>query len=199
MDNEEISLEEIRQKLAILEDSIIFSLIGRSKFKTNKRMYTLKELEVPEFDESFVEIDKSLLPKGININRNKEIKKIYLEKIPFFCEKGNDNKYSAAALWDIKCLQDLSRRIHLGILIAELKYKQDPKGYINLIKNKNTKEIIKKLRDARIEKQVLDRLKEKSKKYGFNSKFIYNLYKNHIIPLTIDVEVEYLFKRTKKT
>jgi len=233
MVQKEVSLQEVRQKLARLEDSILFSLIGRSEFKTNRLMYVPGGVEVPGFDGSFFDylllgseklqasagryldkteypfseglptslahrkIDPCPLPEGLNVNRNREIKTIYLSEIPSFCEEGDDNQYGAAALWDIRCLQDLSRRIHFGMFVAESKYQQDSQGYAELVKDKDVKGIVDKLRNIQVEEQVLSRLKEKGKRYGFNPDLVYSFYKDKVIPMTIDVEVEYLFKRAK--
>jgi chorismate mutase len=233
MVQKEVSLEAVRQKLARLEDSIIFSLIGRSEFKTNKIMYLPRGIEIPDFDGSFFDFmlvgteklhgsagryldktehpfseglpqslaqrktDISPLPENIAINRNREIRVIYLNQIPSFCEEGDDNQYGAAALLDIKCLQDLSRRIHFGMFVAESKYQQDPQSYNQLVKDKNIAGVVEKLRNIQVEEQVLSRLKEKGKRYGFNPDLVFNFYKDHVIPMTIDVEIEYLFKRAK--
>jgi chorismate mutase len=233
MVQKEVSLEEVRQKLARLEDNILFSLIGRSEFKTNKIMYVPEGVEVPEFEGSFFDylllgterlhatagryldktehpfsenlptslanrkIDECPLPEGLSVNRNREIKTIYLSQIPSFCEEGDDNQYGAAALWDIRCLQDLSRRIHFGMFVAESKYQQDSEGYTELVKDKNIRGIVDKLRNIQVEEQVLNRLREKGKRYGFNPELVHNFYKTQVIPMTIDVEVEYLFKRAK--
>lgn len=233
MVEKEISLEGIRQKLARLEDSIIFSLIERSEFKTNRIMYVPSGVEVPGFDGSFFDyllfgteklhafagryldrtehsfsdslpdslahrkIDDFPLQDKIHININKEIKTMYLNQIPSFCEEGDDNQYGSSALCDIKCLQDLSKRVHFGMLVAESKYNQDSKDYTELIKDGNIKGIVDKLRNIQVEEKVLSRLKEKGSRYGFNPDLIHNFYKIHIIPMTIDVEVEYLFKRAR--
>jgi chorismate mutase len=233
MAQKEISLEEVRQKLVRLEDSIIFSLIGRSEFKTNKIMYLPGGVEIPDFEKSFFDyllfgteklhasagryldktehpfseglpdslvqrkIEACPLPENININRNTEIKIIYLNQIPSFCEEGDDNQYGAAALMDIRGLQDLSRRIHFGMFVAESKYQQDPEGYTRLVEDKNVRGVVEKLRNIQVEEKVLNRLKEKAERHGFNSDLICNFYRNHVIPMTINVEVEYLFKRSK--
>jgi chorismate mutase len=233
MATEKISLDEIRQKLARLEDSILFSLIGRSEFKTNRKIYIPGGVETPNFSGSFFDyllfgtenlhalagryldktehpfcenlslnlvprkVDPFLLPEAVSINRNKEIKTFYLTQISSFCEEGDDNQYGAAALWDIRCLQDLSRRIHFGMFVAESKYQQDPEGYTELVKKKDIKNITGKLRNTQVEAQVLGRLKEKGERYGFNPDLICTLYKDNVIPMTIDVEIEYLLKRVK--
>jgi chorismate mutase len=233
MEENKISLEEVRQKLARIEDNILFSLIGRSEFKTNNLMYIPGGVEVPDFNGSFFDflfsgteklhsmagryldrtehpfydnplpgiarrrVEPCPLPREIEINKNSQIKTIYLNQVQSFCIPGDDNQYGAAALWDIRCLQDLSRRIHFGMFVAESKYQQDSEGYRKLAEQKDVAGIISKLRNVQVEQQILDRLKVKGERYGFNPTKIHDFYKNFVIPLTIDLEVEYLFKRVK--
>jgi chorismate mutase len=228
-----VSLEEVRQKLARLEDNIIFSLIGRSEFRRNNLMYIPGGVGVPQFNGSFFDflfsgterlhslagryldrtehsfyadlpesiakrkVEECPLPSGIEINKNSEIRTIYLNQIPSFCAEGDDNQYGAAALWDIKCLQDLSRRIHFGMFVAESKYQQDPEGYLTLVEKKDVGGIVTKLRNVQVEQQILERLKTKGERYGFDPIKVHNFYRDFVIPLTIDLEVEYLFARAK--
>lgn len=133
--------------------------------------------------------------KKININLNQKIKQVYFEAIQDICEHGDDNQYGSSAACDITCLQALSRRVHYGQLVAESKFQQDEEKYSGLIKAKDRQGIIKKLLDKNAEKKILERVKEKGKRYNVDSKFIANFYKNKIIPLTIEVEVEYLLQR----
>ena len=231
--SDKISLDDVRNTLAKLEDRIIFSLIGRGEFKVNKVMYVAQGIDIPGFKQSYLDyllhgteklhalagryvdksehpffadlpqslahrkVDEFPLPEIIDVNRNAEIKTIYLNQISSFCEAGDDNQYGAAAVWDIRCLQDLSRRIHFGMFVAESKYQQDSEGYKALVEDGNVEGIVDKLRNVSVEEKILQRLRDKGQRYGFNPDLISGVYANHVIPRTIDVEVEYLFKRVR--
>jgi len=133
--------------------------------------------------------------KNISINKNKEIQHTYLEAILNFCEPGDDNQYGSSALWDIRCLQDLSKRIHFGTFVAESKFQNNPIEYSQLVFAKDLDRIREKLRDLKIEDQILQRVSKKGKKYEVNPQFIHDFYRDKVIPLTIDIEIEYLIQR----
>lgn len=133
--------------------------------------------------------------RSVNINVNDRIKSMYLDALSSICEKGNDGQFGDSAVWDIACLQALSKRVHYGTYVAESKYQQDSEGFSKLIQARDVEAIIEKLRDEEVEKQVLARVREKGERYYINPNFIKAFYRDNIIPLTIDVEVEYLMRR----
>ena len=49
-----------------------------------------------------------------------------------------------------------------------------------------------KLRNIKIEQENLSRVRAKGERYEIDPQFIYDFYEHEIIPLTIQVEVEYL-------
>ncbi len=129
------------------------------------------------------------------VNLNPKIKKLYLEALPLICQSGDDNKYGSAAIADINCLQNISRRVHIGEQVAEAKFQEDPEGYIKFIRTEDREAILRKLTNTNVEKMILSRVKEKGERYNINPKFIWKFYKEKIIPLTKEVEVRYLIKR----
>jgi len=138
------------------------------------------------------------LAEGIEINVNGRIKRTYLDQLAFFCAEGDEEgDYGSSAEYDVRCLQELSRRIHYGMVVAESKYHDDPAGYGELVKVGDRPGVVAKLRDIKVEEKILARLKDKGIRYGFNPGLISNFYKDHVIPMTIDVEVDYLFRRAK--
>jgi len=128
-----------------------------------------------------------------DINFNFKIKKAYFEALQKICEKGDDGEYGSTALCDIKCLQDISKRVHLGAFVAESKIKSNILEYSVLIKNRDREKIIKKLRNIEDEEEILKRIREKGERYNINPEFIVEFYRDKIIPMTIEVEVKYLF------
>jgi chorismate mutase len=130
------------------------------------------------------------------INVNPKIKKMYLNNLGRLCTKGNDkNEYGSTAICDINCLQNISRRVHFGIFVAESKFQQEPEDYIEMIKAADIEKIKFRLKNGNVEADILSRVKEKSIRYNLPSMFIETFYKQEIIPLTIDVEIEYLMKK----
>lgn len=127
------------------------------------------------------------------------IKQMYVEAIQngTICQDGDDDEYGSSSEWDIKCLQELSKRIHYGFVVAETKFLQNPGTYRQLAESKNVRGIIKELRNKKRERDVLKAVEDSGKKYGVNPKFVKRLFKNQIIPLTTNIEVDYFLRRAK--
>ena len=132
------------------------------------------------------------------VNRNADIKKAYIGAIKEICKEGDDNEYGSCAILDINCLQELSNRVHLGEFVAESKFRKDRQIIEPLLKTDNVDGLVEALRDKTVELRVYERVKEKGKRYNLNPEFIGSFYVNQIIPLTIEVEVEYLRTRTER-
>ncbi|KAL1584088.1 hypothetical protein WHR41_08141 [Cladosporium halotolerans] len=168
----------------------------------------LKELKYP----------KILWPNTVNVNS--ELKQRYINDIlPAACAKfgreersDSQENYGSAATADVNTLQALSRRIHFGKFVAESKFQSNPEKFVALIKAKDTQGIDDAITNAAVEKQVLERLRLKANTYGQDPNFcseggvpkvdvdaVVAMYKDHVIPLTKVVEVDYLMERLKGT
>ena len=146
---------------------------------------------------------------------NEQIKKEYIEQIlPAVCSYAGrperadkQENYGSSATSDVNCLQALSRRIHFGKLVAESKFRSETERFTKLIKAEDRAGIDAAISNAAVEAQVLERLRLKAKTYGtdpstgaegpvkINVDAVVSMYKDHVIPLTKIVEVEYLMQR----
>ncbi|KAF9869562.1 chorismate mutase [Colletotrichum karsti] len=156
-----------------------------------------------------------LHPNDVNVNS--KIKEFYVETfLPALCpdfgreDRGESQEnYGSSATCDIACLQALSRRIHFGKFVAESKFQSDPEKYTKLIKAEDRDGIADAITNAAVEKKVLERLRLKCLTYGtdpsigagpenqakIDADHVVALYKDFVIPLTKEVEVEYLMQR----
>lgn len=150
-----------------------------------------------------------------DVNVNDKIKKYYVEKfLPEVCRKfGREDRgeskenYGSAATCDIPCLQAISRRIHFGKFVAESKFRSETERFTKLIKAKDGQGIGDAITKPEVEKQVLKRLALKARTYGkdpasgdekdlrINVDKVVEMYEQFVIPLTKEVEVEYLLTR----
>jgi len=151
---------------------------------------------------------------------NSQLKEAYIHKIlPAACRKtgaegdrGEEQEnYGSAATCDVSCLQALSRRIHYGKFVAESKFQSETERFVKLIKEEDRKGIDEAITNVKVEKKVLERLRLKAKTYGtdpekggdeqgkINVEAVVGMYKDYVIPLTKEVEVEYLMQRLKGT
>ncbi|KAI9725243.1 MAG: chorismate mutase aro7 [Chrysothrix sp. TS-e1954] len=154
-----------------------------------------------------------------NVNINQRLKDSYINDIlPAACTKLGQpqhediqENYGSTATCDVSCLQALSRRIHFGKLVAESKFRSETTTFVDLIKARDREGIGAAITNEKVEKKVLERLRLKAKTYGtdpsisadgtmkIDSDAVVNMYKNHVIPLTKEVEVEYLMQRLQGT
>lgn len=136
---------------------------------------------------------------------------IYVKYIvPEICVDADDLNYGSSATRDIECLQALSRRIHYGKFIAESKFRSDPEAYTRLAKANDREGINELLTNRAVEKKLLERLRRKALVYGqtldqeqegtsthlrIPVQVVVDLYEKWVIPLTKQVEVDYLIER----
>jgi chorismate mutase len=158
-----------------------------------------------------------LHPNTVNVND--KIKTFYIEKfLPAVCpdfghgDRGpSQENYGSTATCDIACLQALSRRIHYGMFVAESKFRSEEDKYTKFIEAGDREAIGDAIVNKAVEKKVLERLRLKAQTYGrdpsaadgteadakINVDAVVSMYEHFVIPLTKEVEVEYLMQRLK--
>jgi len=131
-------------------------------------------------------------------------------------EKGkgsDDGNYGSAGTRDIECLQAISKRIHYGMFVSESKFQSHSASFVPHILNPNPKALEDLITKPAVEAALLKRLEKKALWYGqdlgptgevvegaksemkIDVEEVVKLYRDYIIPLTKDVEVEYLMHR----
>lgn len=152
-----------------------------------------------------------------DININSDIMTMYLKQLlPGITTATDDGNYGSAACYDVLCLQALSKRIHYGKFVAEAKFQSQRSNYLELIQQQNAKGIMDALTDRAVELKVVDRVRRKAATYGQDSvdmasgngttekairqykvspDTIAMLYDKWVMPMTKQVQVEYLLRR----
>ncbi|KAF7095379.1 hypothetical protein CFC21_097561 [Triticum aestivum] len=160
-----------------------------------------------------------LHPGAASVNANDAIWGMYFsELLPLLANNGSeDGNYAVTAASDLACLQALSRRINYGRYVAEVKFRGDQQRYTDLIRSKDKDALMKLLTSEAQEDVVKRRVEKKAMVFGQDvtldgptetgddassqSSFkvapsvVYELYDRWVIPLTKQVEVEYLLHR----
>lgn len=244
-----LNLQNIRDELVKMEDTIIFNFIERSHFATCPAVYQENEpsLNLPDFDGSFLDwalmqmeichsqlrrfespdeipffpnaILEPILPSlnypkllasySPEINYNDKIKHIYIEQMIPLLSKRDGNQwesFGSVATRDIEALQSLSRRIHFGKFVAEAKFQSEKEKYIKLITERDVNGLMAAITNAAVEEKILERLKAKAEVYGVDPtsnssdrkitpEYLVKIYKEIVIPITKEVEVDYLLRR----
>lgn len=154
-----------------------------------------------------------LHPAADSININAQIWDMYFKNLlPRLVKEGRDGNCGSASTCDTICLQTLSKRIHYGKFVAEAKFRKSPDDYIPAIKAQDKDALMEKLTYIDVEEEVRERVEMKTRKYGkevtltedvdnteplykINPSIVADLYWDWIMPLTKQVQVEYLLRR----
>jgi len=160
-----------------------------------------------------------LAPAAEAININERVMDMYVNNLlPALCEAGDDNNYGSTGLADVNCLQTISKRIHYGKFVAESKFQAKPEEFTELIKAQDAEGLMDLLTYKAVEDRVVRRVTNKAATYGQDISEdlpevvsglgegedieykvapgqIGELYYKWIMPMTKDVQVEYLLRR----
>lgn len=149
--------------------------------------------------------DELIRPNNINVNDR--IRSIYeRDTIPVLCEPGDDGQYGSSSVCDVTCLQAISTRVHYGKIIAESKYCSEPDACEAALRADDREALRALITNPAVEAEVLQRVHLKASAYGqepgapsararINAHIVTDLYRQSIIPLTKQVEVDYLLTR----
>ncbi|EES13917.1 chorismate mutase 2 [Sorghum bicolor] len=161
---------------------------------------------------------RDLYPAAALLNVNDAIWSMYFnELLPLLAKNGDDGNYAVTVDADLACLQVLSRRINYGRYVAEVKFRGDQQTYTSLIQAKDRDALMKLLTSEAQEDVVKRRVEKKAVVFGqtitldgpiqtdvnhssqanfkVDPSVVYKLYDQWVIPLTKQVEVEYLLHR----
>ncbi|KAL4181855.1 hypothetical protein AMTRI_Chr12g273110 [Amborella trichopoda] len=190
------------------ETEVLHSKVGRYKSPDEQPFFPndLPEPLLPPLNYPQV-----LHPAAASININDTIWKMYYDELlPRFAAEGDDGNYGSAALCDALSLQALSKRIHYGKFVAEAKFRDSPQEYTPAIRAQDKDALMKILTFEAVEAMVLRRVEQKAMVFGQEvsldgkgSEAVYKikpsvvarLYGEWVMPLTKQVQVEYLLRR----
>ncbi|KAJ3862000.1 chorismate mutase [Lentinula novae-zelandiae] len=135
-------------------------------------------------------------------------------------EYEDDGNYGSTATIDVEVLQAISKRVHYGKFVSESKFLENPSAFIPHILEPNRQILEDLITKPEVERKLLIRLRAKAATYaqdldlapdklsnelngkgvnGNSAKIevdgVVELYESYIIPLTKEVEVDYLLHR----
>lgn len=148
-----------------------------------------------------------------SININVKIWNMYFRNLlPRLVKEGDDGNYGSAGVCDTICLQVLSKRIHYGKFVAEAKFRASPDLFGAAIRARDRDQIMGLLTYPEVEEVIKRRVELKTRTYGqevmcsmgenvadpaykINPSLVADLYEDWIMPLTKEVQIEYLLRR----
>ncbi|KAJ4960085.1 hypothetical protein NE237_019995 [Protea cynaroides] len=154
-----------------------------------------------------------LHPIADSININRKIWGMYFsDLLPRLVKEGEDGNCGSTAVCDTMCLQALSKRIHYGKFVAEAKFQASPTVYEAAIKEQDRDQLLALLTYETVEAAIKDRVEMKARAYGqefsvngetsgddpvykIKPTLVADLYGEWIMPLTKEVQIQYLLRR----
>ena len=154
-----------------------------------------------------------LAPVPAEARVNKRLLELYRSKmVPRLCEEGDDGNYGSTAVQDVHVLQTMSTRIYYGLFVAESKFRSERSTAEALIKARDSEGLMAFITKPEVEARNIQRVILKAKTfsqniaqtkvedesnptYKVNPEYVGTLFRDHIMPLTKEVEVAYLLAR----
>jgi chorismate mutase len=129
------------------------------------------------------------------VNRNQEIYDIYLASaLRMICRDQRDlpTEYCSGFEADVTALHEISRRVHLGEFVAESKWQDEEDAIRRLVETRDIPALTEALRNRTVERAVTERVGDKAERHQIDAVGAMDFYVHYVMPLTIDVEVDYL-------
>ncbi|KAL8088858.1 hypothetical protein AgCh_038573 [Apium graveolens] len=150
-----------------------------------------------------------LHPVSETININSRIWDMYFKRlVPRLVKEGSDGNCGSTAVCDTICLQALSKRIHYGKFVAEAKFRASPDSYEAAIRRQDRAQLMDLLTYPEVEEVIIRRVEMKTRTYAqeatedeadtvykIKPSLVADLYGIWIVPLTKEVQIEYLLRR----
>lgn len=188
---------------------------GRIRRYTSPDEYAFFPEDLPPLVLPPITYEQVLAPCAL-VNINASIMDMYLEHLlPEIAAPGDDHNYGSSAMNDVTALQALSKRIHYGMFVAEAKFRKQTAEYTELIRRQDADAILQLLTDRAVELKVIERVQLKAATFGqelevsgaaagsngaggsykVRPEVVAQLYEQWVMPLTKEVEVQYLLRR----
>jgi chorismate mutase len=239
----QLQLDNIRNTLIRLEETIIFGLIERSQFRYNPVIYTpgalgpqlgseslmefilhdaershakVRRYTSPDEEPFFSDLPQPILPALDyadcplilnHISYTQRIMKSYIaEIVPLMCQAGDDGQYGSSSINDVNLLQAIAKRVHYGKFVAECKYRERPEAFCAAAANDDRETLMELITNPTVEVKVLNRVENKTRLfsaeldtlsgvYCITPEISRSIYRQWIIPLNKQVQIDYLMLR----
>lgn len=149
---------------------------------------------------------------------NPKLLEIYRKSmVPALCEDGDCGNHGSTAVQDVHCLQTMATRIYYGLFVAESKFRSETEKATALIKARDREGLMAFITKPDVEFKNIQRVILKARtfsqeikageqgqlapisstqtRYKINPEFIGQVFRDFLMPLTKEVEVEYLLTR----
>jgi chorismate mutase len=132
----------------------------------------------------------SLHPVLVDVNPR--LKEEYLSFLSHFFKPQDNGRFFATGNLDAEVLKLLSRRVHLGVYVAEAKYRESMDKYDPLIQANDREGMVTLLTNKAQEEKVLAAVREEASHRKVPPHLMHDLFEVVVIPSTIEAELDLL-------
>lgn len=170
------------------------------------------------YPQSRVDQERVLAPVPKSALVNQRLLDIYRSKIlPQLCEAGDCGNHGSTAVQDVQCLQTMATRIYYGLFVAEAKFRDETEKARGLIEARDREGLMAFITKPEVEERNIKRVVLKARTFSQNisqgedgqlqptpsefttykidPEYIGAVFRDFLMPLTKDVEVDYLLAR----
>lgn len=196
----------------IYQTECLHSQVRRYKHPTEFPFFTpLPEPYLGSTSGARTDAEPILAPVPKEAIVNGKLLEIFRTKIvPTICEEGDDGNHGSTACQDVHSLQTMATRIYYGLFVAESKFRSEGDKATALIRARDREGLMAFITKPEVEAKNISRVILKAKTfsqnigkesedgsttYKINADYVGTVFREYIMPLTKEVEVEYLLTR----
>eukprot|EP00127_Corallochytrium_limacisporum_P001457 Clim_evm10s57 gene=Clim_evmTU10s57 len=127
-------------------------------------------------------------------NATQAILNAYLDALPKFCKDGDDGRYADTCVRDTLVIQAIAQRVHYGMVLIEIKYQKNRAAYDAALNSGEMSKLLELMKDYEQEERVHKSVIEKSSKYGLDVDFALAFYRDTIMRLTFETQIDYVIR-----
>ncbi len=143
------------------------------------------------------------------VSRSRSICGAFIAQLPLLCKEPDDGQYGSSVEHDVAAIQAIARRVHYGALfVAEAKYRRSPREFAAAASSNDRRQLVDMLTRAEVEAAIIARLADKVQhlqahvnrrvRRVIGAEVVVEFYRDTIIPLTKEGQVEYLLARRRE-
>lgn len=187
-------LEQLRNIIASLDETLVKAFCGRSLFKVNAELYN--ELKGPM---SIAETSALFGSTATIAGRAHILRPLYVNTLlPVLCDPGKDEDRRKCIAADASCMTALVQRLNLSVHVAALKLEEIPESLRIPLQNRDPAQMEEAITNHAVEADVIARILAMTRKQHASADLpnkISQLYSAWIIPISRKIQVHDLLAK----
>lgn len=181
-------LEQLRNIIASLDETLVKAFCGRSAFKLNAELYNelKRPLSISEtatlFGSATTIAGRALIMRPLYVNT----------LLPVLCDTGSDVDRRKCIASDNACMNALVQRLNLSVHVAALKLEEIPEALRTPLQNRDPAQMEAAITNHTVEAEVIARILGMTRELQASAELpqrIAKIYEAWIIPISRKIQV----------